>query len=296
MKKAYTLSEVLITLSIIGVVAAVTLPALINKVQEQQFKNARNKILSSFDNAARLIAAEGNISSATNSENFVKDILSKKIKVIKTCNTSPSQCGFSSKITRLDDKTTISIPINIGSLGLTNWFSTSATTRTSYAFVTADGYSINLYYNPNCKVLSKTEATRTASDSICINLVYDMNGNKKPNKVGKDIGWVSVINNDESVITVAPLFVETNIFNTATVAEAKNLCQQKNLALPNLQELLSGLYNRSLINNLHTHDSPMWTSSSVSGTNSKNWAINPYRGITYRYESSSRIIFRCVKR
>ena len=44
MKKSFTMAEVLITLGIIGIIAAMTLPALINKydlyVRQQQFKKA----------------------------------------------------------------------------------------------------------------------------------------------------------------------------------------------------------------------------------------------------------------
>lgn len=39
MKKAFTLAEVLITLGIIGVVAAITLPTLIANYQKKSFRN-----------------------------------------------------------------------------------------------------------------------------------------------------------------------------------------------------------------------------------------------------------------
>ena len=46
-KAAFTLAEVLITLGIIGVVAAMTLPALINKAEdkilESQYKKCKNR-------------------------------------------------------------------------------------------------------------------------------------------------------------------------------------------------------------------------------------------------------------
>lgn len=42
-KSSFTMAEVLITLGIIGIIAAMTLPALINKYQEVQFKSAYKK-------------------------------------------------------------------------------------------------------------------------------------------------------------------------------------------------------------------------------------------------------------
>lgn len=41
--KAFTLAEVLITLGIIGVVAAITIPALVQNIQDQEFKTAFKK-------------------------------------------------------------------------------------------------------------------------------------------------------------------------------------------------------------------------------------------------------------
>ena len=49
--KAFTMAEVLITLGIIGIIAAMTLPALINKYQEVQFKSAYKKAYADLSNA-----------------------------------------------------------------------------------------------------------------------------------------------------------------------------------------------------------------------------------------------------
>ena len=46
LKAAFTMAEVLITLGIIGIVAAMTLPAVIKKYQEVQFKSAYKKAYS----------------------------------------------------------------------------------------------------------------------------------------------------------------------------------------------------------------------------------------------------------
>lgn len=43
MKKAFTLSEVLITLGIIGVVAALTIPSVVNNYKKQQFRTGLKK-------------------------------------------------------------------------------------------------------------------------------------------------------------------------------------------------------------------------------------------------------------
>lgn len=56
--KAFTLSEVLITLGIIGVVAALTIPALMNSTSEKELKTAWKKNYSDISNALTLVRNE----------------------------------------------------------------------------------------------------------------------------------------------------------------------------------------------------------------------------------------------
>ena len=57
-KKAFTLAEVLITLGVIGIVAALTLPTLIGKYQEKQWVTGFLRIYSMLDNAYRMAQIE----------------------------------------------------------------------------------------------------------------------------------------------------------------------------------------------------------------------------------------------
>lgn len=54
MKKAFTLAEVLITLGIIGVVAAMTIPTLIANTRSQQYRSKFKKAISTISQAARM--------------------------------------------------------------------------------------------------------------------------------------------------------------------------------------------------------------------------------------------------
>ena len=58
LKKGFTLSEVLITLGIIGVVAAMTLPVLISRYQERQWTTAYLRVYSLLENAYRMAQNE----------------------------------------------------------------------------------------------------------------------------------------------------------------------------------------------------------------------------------------------
>ena len=60
MKKAFTLAEVLITLAIIGIVAALTIPSVISNYQQQEFKTGLKKAVSVLNEAIQTnIALDG---------------------------------------------------------------------------------------------------------------------------------------------------------------------------------------------------------------------------------------------
>ena len=60
MKKAFTLAEVLITLMIIGIVAALTIPSVISNYQQQEFKTGLKKAVSVLNEAIQTnIASDG---------------------------------------------------------------------------------------------------------------------------------------------------------------------------------------------------------------------------------------------
>ena len=55
---AFTLSEVLITLGIIGVVAAMTMPSLITKYKEKELVTSYLRVYSILENAYRRVQGE----------------------------------------------------------------------------------------------------------------------------------------------------------------------------------------------------------------------------------------------
>ena len=60
MKKGFTLAEVLITLMIIGIVAALTIPSVISNYQQQEFKTGLKKAVSVLNEAIQMnIAQDG---------------------------------------------------------------------------------------------------------------------------------------------------------------------------------------------------------------------------------------------
>ena len=104
---AFTLAEVLITLAIIGVVAAMTIPTLVSNIQERQFHAKWKECYAILNNAFKLAAAENprlsilNGSSNSFPSNEFIDAFFKHLYVEDTCGVStvydPKRCDASYK-------------------------------------------------------------------------------------------------------------------------------------------------------------------------------------------------------
>ena len=163
-KPAFTLAEVLITLGIIGIVAAMTLPTVINRANEKQWQVAYKKAYSTIQQAFLRAQENGEIVDITSKsvvdgagytpaigENF--KTLSKYIKTTKTCfDKNADECWECDK----------------GQAGRGNAPDWLGCLKSSYAFIDTSGISWYLYSNIEWPIL------------------VDVNGFKNPNKLGKD--------------------------------------------------------------------------------------------------------------
>jgi len=230
------------------VVAAMTLPAVINETRDKEYSAARKKALATIGEAVRIITVHGEISSGKDAEDFVEHYLKKQLSIAKTCSNNDLQaCGIPAEITSLSDrKMTMPTRINELAQGMSNG-EIIDTASTSYGFVLSNGYSVNLFYNPSCLSDSKN-ASHWGQDRVCVNAIYDMNGLRKPNTVGKDIGFVTILYPDESSIAVAPDVVKQDA-STTKFDNAGTSCtnQNKEYTLPDRDELLSMYYNANLL-------------------------------------------------
>ncbi len=116
-KKGFTLAEVLITLTIIGVVAALTIPNLIASYQKQQYVTELKKVYTEISQALKLMMADEGINKLTasntltfyegsNENEFIErlgnDFFKKYFKIVKDCGTeNPSTC-FADKYKSID--------------------------------------------------------------------------------------------------------------------------------------------------------------------------------------------------
>ena len=92
MKKAFTLAEVLITLMIIGIVAALTIPSVISNYQQQEYKTGLKKAVSVLNDAIQTnIASDGETPYETSN---IYTYIQKHMNVIKTLHSYSSNRIF----------------------------------------------------------------------------------------------------------------------------------------------------------------------------------------------------------
>ncbi len=167
MKRAFTLAEVLITLGVIGVVSAVTLPTLIKNYQKQETVNRLKETYSILYQAVRMSETENelletweipntnfNANAYTYGKAFFEQYLKPYIKVAKECKYLSNECWADEYIR----------PNGIVD---NDYF--SASINKTYGLVLANGSVIGFY----------------PRGTFC-EIYIDLNGKKGPNKIGKD--------------------------------------------------------------------------------------------------------------
>lgn len=181
--RGFTLAEVLITLGIIGVVAALTISTLISNYVDKSYKVAYKKAFSDVNQAFQMLSSQGSLQriefmvdeagnprpgySGAYGENFKS--LAEYFKSTKTCfdgaqgdNCWKCKGGEQGDITNQDG----------------NWVGTIEC-RGEYSFVDAQGRNWKMYSN---------------NESI---FLVDTNGIAGPNKLGKDRFPLRMINHSD---------------------------------------------------------------------------------------------------
>lgn len=169
MKNGFTLSEVLIALGIIGVVAAITMPVLIKNYNKKVIENKLKLGYTTYVNAIKLSEIDnGSISewdSSIQGEEYWTKYMAPYFKGAKLCK-NPKDCGYK----------------NLNSKDFTGL---------NYGVITS-GDRI-LFALPNNIVIFRVfESSNT-------HFYMDVNGAKGPNKLGQDVLMFKTVNNPKII-------------------------------------------------------------------------------------------------
>ena len=105
---AFTLAEVLITIAILGVVAALTIPSLLTKTTEREWNTAAHVFEHDFMDALQKMNQENGLEGYKDTKEFI-DELSKYVKISKKCdNAHLEECFIYPKATK-EERNTITV-------------------------------------------------------------------------------------------------------------------------------------------------------------------------------------------
>jgi len=168
---AFTLAEVLVTLAVIGVISALTIPALLQNTNEQELRTAWKKNYSELVQVTSQITHEngGSIKGLFPDSNSMANAYGAKMNYIRKCSTANySECWAASGEARM---------LNGSIMGVSNLGSYLVLNNGSVLRITL--------YDTNCS----EHIGNPSPDGMyrCGEIYIDVNGHKKPNVMGKDI-------------------------------------------------------------------------------------------------------------
>ena len=187
-KFGFTLAEVLITLGIIGVVAALTLPTLLTNIQDRVREKRIENIHQKLSKVTDKMAATSDLRGYETTARFIEE-MKKHMNIAKVCDNSHlAECWPTTEVDLGNDKT---------------WeMSKTKTAKTlkiaqdgwddTVGIVTADGTAMILSYDKNCAFnpdngLKYDNSSGKSNSLVCLSGVYDWNGSSRPNKLGDDV-------------------------------------------------------------------------------------------------------------
>ena len=176
---AFTLAEVLITLAIIGVVAVLTVPALIQNYNEKAWETAKSVFEKRLEVAVKQLNTEEKLAGYSSTMDFVNE-LKNKIKIINVCDSNNLGKCFERTILTADGQEVNAANLRTSAeLAKENW----GTETVGVQF--ANGVNALIAYNPNTDQQPFNNQFSATEASIAI--LYDISGYKNPNTLGKDV-------------------------------------------------------------------------------------------------------------
>lgn len=192
--KGFTLAEVLITLGIIGVVAAITIPTLMNNAQDAELKSAWKKAYSVISQASLSVKNDNGgtfagLGSAfdLNSQNTLRNAYLNYLKVVKTCDADNTygNCFHPANGNYLD---TVKLLNGTSHLQYNSYFPYFF--QSSSGVILPDGQLV-LFAWVNAGTACTFSIEGYTND--CGFMTVDVNGFKGPNTVGRDIFAVEIL-------------------------------------------------------------------------------------------------------
>ena len=199
-KTAFTLAEVLITLGVIGVVAALTMPTLLKNIAERSNSEAQANLAQKITKSMDLMRADGGLERTYNSTDEFVDEFSKYIKISTRCDADHiADCWPTKTVTTSDGKT-----FDVSKAKTGKNLNLKDNKSNNVGIILADGATLILTYNPNAGIIGDGDTVTpsfadlpigfgrtkkfayTTSVTDPIDFVMDVNGFKGPNSEARN--------------------------------------------------------------------------------------------------------------
>ncbi len=199
-KFAFTLAEVLITLGVIGVVAALTMPTLLKNIAERSNSEAQANLAQKITKSMDLMRADGGLERTYNSTDEFVDEFSKYIKISTRCDADHiADCWPTKTVTTTDGET-----YDVSKAKTGKNLNLKDNKSNNVGIILADGATLILTYNPNAGIIGDGDTVTpsfadlpigfgrtkkfayTTSVTSSIDFVMDVNGFKGPNSEARN--------------------------------------------------------------------------------------------------------------
>ena len=199
-KFAFTLAEVLITLGVIGVVAALTMPTLLKNIAERSNSEAQANLAQKITKSMDLMRADGGLERTYNSTDEFVDEFSKYIKISTRCDADHiADCWPTKTVTTTDGET-----YDVSKAKTGRNLNLKDNKSDNVGMILADGATLIITYNPNAGIIGDGDTVTpsfanlpigfgrtkkfayTTSVTSSIDFVMDVNGFKGPNSEARN--------------------------------------------------------------------------------------------------------------
>lgn len=191
LRKGFTLSEILVCLLIIGIVASLGIPILMQNAVNSTCKATFRKTYIDLAQALMLMASDnkGTVKDIFIDYGYFVNNLAKYVKAIKICGT-PGEMPNDLQMAPCWNEKYPPVGCGVKAYGT----STILYNESCYGgMVLSNGAYIDEISIPAETDPSGNEACKLDPAKPCMDLYVDVNGNKPPNTMGKDIYFISVM-------------------------------------------------------------------------------------------------------
>ena len=209
-KSAFTLAEVLITLGIIGVVAAITLPTLIQNYKKKVYVDSLKSGYSILNNGFRLMMSEEGVDDIEDTELFAvmkavgadTDTVASEQAAAKVLSKYFQKARLISRAD-LINKTSCKDLVGKGPRFWNLGDKTQCSGSYNMQYALPNGMTMSIFLKPSCSKSSLSDAEIAAAGGkmtkYCGMIDLDINGEKEPNQWGRD-GYSFYISQSGAVI------------------------------------------------------------------------------------------------